>query len=423
MPSHFRVELRRLRLLAGLSLKELGERIDYTKGHLSKIESGERRPTPQLARRCDAALKAGGALMALADQGQPGRPDAPGRESAHAEWELLLSGDGVARFTALAGNDPVRMTFAPAPGDLDAQGALLNETIRFGQSASPGMVLPVAIFHVQALRSALPYTKGRSRMRLLRLAARAAEFTGWMAQECGDDAAARWWTDRAVEFAQEGGDRELVEYADVRRALTTLYQGKADPTVRLAERVRSLSSLPPRVRWLAALREAQGHAMAVNDHGFRTAVDHAHTLWERSAREAPPPRPAEGFARPLGTSVPVDVMTTMVTGWCLHDLGRPDEAAEILGGALAGLAPGSRRSRVRFAVRRAVALAEDGDLTRGCALMSDMLDDIRVVDSATVRFGLRAFRQAVRRRRADERVAALWPELQQVTEPYCGWRG
>ena len=40
-----------------------------------------------------------------------------------------------------------------------------------------------------------------SRESALRLAGRYAEFTGWMAQESGDETASLWWTKHAVELA------------------------------------------------------------------------------------------------------------------------------------------------------------------------------------------------------------------------------
>ncbi|MPY63460.1 nSTAND1 domain-containing NTPase [Streptomyces spongiae] len=61
----FGAELRRLRNQAGVSLAALSDRVHYSKGYLSKIETGDKPPNADLARRCDNALDAGGALMRL----------------------------------------------------------------------------------------------------------------------------------------------------------------------------------------------------------------------------------------------------------------------------------------------------------------------------------------------------------------------
>lgn len=60
-------ELRRVREAAGLSLAELGNLIHYSKGYLSKIESGARPANLKLAWACDNTLAADGALAALVD--------------------------------------------------------------------------------------------------------------------------------------------------------------------------------------------------------------------------------------------------------------------------------------------------------------------------------------------------------------------
>ncbi|WP_410631831.1 ATP-binding protein [Amycolatopsis sp. cmx-4-83] len=61
----FGAELRRLRRAAGLSLTELADRVHYSKGYLSKVETGLTTPNAALAALCEAELGAPGALTAL----------------------------------------------------------------------------------------------------------------------------------------------------------------------------------------------------------------------------------------------------------------------------------------------------------------------------------------------------------------------
>ncbi|ETK31913.1 ATP-binding protein [Microbispora sp. ATCC PTA-5024] len=72
----FGSELRRLRTARGLSLTALARQVNYTKGYLSKIESGRRPPNAEVARRCDAALNASGHLIGLVKP-----PGSPSRDS------------------------------------------------------------------------------------------------------------------------------------------------------------------------------------------------------------------------------------------------------------------------------------------------------------------------------------------------------
>ncbi|MFD9315435.1 helix-turn-helix domain-containing protein, partial [Streptomyces goshikiensis] len=83
----FPAQLRRLRALRGLSLADLARRTHYSKGYLSKIETGAKPPTADVARRCDEVLGAGGELLRLVRDtevpgprsaaGPAGRPHAP----------------------------------------------------------------------------------------------------------------------------------------------------------------------------------------------------------------------------------------------------------------------------------------------------------------------------------------------------------
>ncbi|MEU0333901.1 helix-turn-helix domain-containing protein [Streptomyces sp. NPDC006193] len=61
----FPAQLRRLRQQRGLSLADLARQTHYSKGYLSKIETGAKRATVDVARRCDLVLHAEGALLRL----------------------------------------------------------------------------------------------------------------------------------------------------------------------------------------------------------------------------------------------------------------------------------------------------------------------------------------------------------------------
>jgi transcriptional regulator with XRE-family HTH domain len=64
MTEAFGPTLRRLRLGRGHSLRELASMINYSAAYLSELERGKR-PTMQVARRCDDALGGAGVLLAL----------------------------------------------------------------------------------------------------------------------------------------------------------------------------------------------------------------------------------------------------------------------------------------------------------------------------------------------------------------------
>ncbi|MFC9298896.1 helix-turn-helix domain-containing protein [Streptomyces sp. NPDC057011] len=64
----FPARLRRLRVQRGMSLADLARRTHYSKGYLSKIETGAKPVTVDVARRCDEVLGAGGELLRMAQE-------------------------------------------------------------------------------------------------------------------------------------------------------------------------------------------------------------------------------------------------------------------------------------------------------------------------------------------------------------------
>ncbi|MFI5672522.1 helix-turn-helix domain-containing protein [Streptomyces sp. NPDC051704] len=70
----FPAQLRRLRVQRGLSLADLARRTHYSKGYLSKIETGAKRVTHEVALCCDRVLEAGGALLQLLPEAEVPRP-------------------------------------------------------------------------------------------------------------------------------------------------------------------------------------------------------------------------------------------------------------------------------------------------------------------------------------------------------------
>jgi len=65
MYDEFRHALRQARLAAGLKQAALARKMEYSKGHVSRVEKGQRNPTYAFAKAADAALGANGALLAI----------------------------------------------------------------------------------------------------------------------------------------------------------------------------------------------------------------------------------------------------------------------------------------------------------------------------------------------------------------------
>lgn len=79
---HFPAQLRRLRVQRGLSLADLARQTHYSKGYLSKIETGSKRVTVDVARRCDDVLRAGGELVRMVRETGPRGSDGDGTDGS-----------------------------------------------------------------------------------------------------------------------------------------------------------------------------------------------------------------------------------------------------------------------------------------------------------------------------------------------------
>ncbi|MFB7104034.1 helix-turn-helix domain-containing protein [Streptomyces hydrogenans] len=405
----FGPELRRLRVEAGLTLTEFSVALNYDKGHLSKVERGERSASPELARRCDAFLGADGELQRLvarpeADSGTAESPAGPSRWLV-GRRAVLSAGTGVLIDLGLKlGSQALSYADDPLLGSYRTQ---FDQLRKLGQSTAPKILLPLLETQTRMIAGLASDARSASRASALLLASRFAEFTGWMAQEAGDSDAALVWTGEAAELARAGGDPHLGSYALVRRALVTMYGGDAAGTVALARRAQS-NELPSRIRGLAAQREAQGHALVGNEVDCLRSLDRARELLADDA--------LNGAEPVIGTSHVSDP-AAMSTGWCLYDLGRPKVAAEVLDRECRRLPPHALRTRARYGFRRSLAHAASGEVEHACAIAGELLGVMPAVPSATVNSDVRRLARELSRFRSSRAVRDLQPALARVLAP------
>ncbi|MER6148192.1 helix-turn-helix domain-containing protein [Streptomyces hirsutus] len=97
----FPAQLRRLRQARGLSLTDLARQTHYSKGYLSKIETGTKRATADVARICDRVLGAEGELLRLVQE-RPPADSGSGAEAAAFERQP----DGMCPYRGLSAFTP-----------------------------------------------------------------------------------------------------------------------------------------------------------------------------------------------------------------------------------------------------------------------------------------------------------------------------
>lgn len=428
-------ELRRRREAAGLSLAGLAQLVHYSKSHLSKVEHGIKPPSEGLARRCDHALRADGELAALAAPRTPPPPEDESISDPDEVWTVVFDGGDVwfraasRRQVLAAGAAGLGLgTLLPAAYGLGRPAAsavvaagrpdggqvlggfqaMLAQSRALGQVLAPADLLPMLLGPTRALRRVAEHSSGAERDEMLLLAARFAEYTGWIAQEAGDETGAMWWTDRAVEYAGMAGQHDMAAYALVRRGLIALYRHDGRQTVELAQQAQR-ATRDPRIRGLAAQREAQGLAVLADRNGALRALDRAADLLD-TARSAGAADAASGgqFAgsAPLGPTNVADPVQA-ARGWCLYDLGDTRRAADVLREQYAVLPATALRARARYGARLALALAADGEAEEAAFVTGQVLEACAQVDSATVRVDLRALARELNRLMSVPAVGAV----------------
>lgn len=354
----FGVELARLRAQRGWTVRELARRACVSEGQICNLESGRRNPTSAAAAACDAAIGAGGVLVELAETARRSSPvDSPAKVDA-----LVV---GYAR--------------------------ILEELKDIGRSSGPRFVDAPLRSIARTLTDSAAHAEPDRRDEVWLLASKVAEYTGWMAQEAGNFSEALRWTDLAVRWGANGGDRSMAAYALVRRAFIAEHRGDPPTAISLAGQAAEHPAATQLICAHAARREAQGHA-SVGDHGAcREALErsrgHAHQDNRNGARWGP--RIENGNPRLIEAS-------------CMTSLGRFEQAADIFAFELDRhpVAPQDNNSRTRFTIRRATAMAGIDHLDQACSAIEALLPMIRNLDSATIRSELGRFVAQTRTRRA-----------------------
>lgn len=365
MPRHtlagvgdFGVELARLRVQRGWTVRELARRACVSEGQICNLESGRRNPTPAAAAACDAAIGADGVLVHLAENARRGTPvDRP------VEVDVLVAGHG----------------------------RILAALKDIGRSSGPRFVDATLRSAARTLTDAAAHAEPARRDEVWLLASGVAEYTGWMAQEAGNSAEALRWTELAVRWGENGGDATMAAYALVRRAFIAEHRGDATTAISLAGRAAEHPAATPLIRAHAARREAQGHA-STGDHGAcREALERSRAHAREDTRNGTRwgPRIENGNPRLIEAS-------------CLTSLRRFEQAADIFATELDRhpAVPQDDNSRTRFTIRQATALAGIDHVDQACSAIEALLPTVRTLDSATIRSELGRFVARARTRRA-----------------------
>jgi hypothetical protein len=226
-----------------MTIPTLAAKVNYSKGYIGNVETGERRPTPDLADICDRVLDAGGFLVLLAACERAGGDEVKRRALLNGLAMLngmaLLRGTGATKVGVLA--DAVRASLAAALGtrSLDEWLALCEEHGRRCMTDPPADMQPALLGDLLVLREQLPTSE---RKELRAVAAKLTTLYAMTIASMGDTRGAVGWYWTARKAAEASEDQNLAAWVRGREVLRSDYDGHATPE-QVLEFVRRSSGL------------------------------------------------------------------------------------------------------------------------------------------------------------------------------------
>ncbi|MDH6137464.1 hypothetical protein P3T37_006896 [Kitasatospora sp. MAA4] len=254
--------------------------------------------------------------------------------------------------------------------------------------------------HLRVINRLQTQTDGAARDGLLTLGARIAEFLGWLHQDLGDFTQATYWSDRAMEWAQQTGDDVMAAYVLFRKSNQATARRSPQQAVSLARAAQRAPGVTVTIRALAAQQEAQGHALLGNPRFAQLKFDEAHELALAGAAAS-----QEDTA--LDTSYCTPTYVEMQRANYLIESGEPMRAAQALESELRILPQVYRNDHGVYLSRLARAYATAGEPEQGAEAAGRALSIVLDTESARAMGELAAAEQALQQWSDVPSVAAF----------------
>lgn len=217
----------------------------------------------------------------------------------------------------------------------------------------PARTLPAVLGLLGAVEQCGREVRPAVRRELLSFAACAAEFTGWLYRDVNDPVQARFWYDRATEWAQEAGDLLMQGYVLLKKSQMAYDARDALRVLTLAQAaLEGPWQLPTKIRAEVTQQQALGMAMRGEPlPAVERKLENARELLAKTTMDDEPGAPGAYFTE-----------TTLMlrTATSFTEAGKPARAALLFGDVLTD-ATLSRRDAGFFRARRAAALALSGE--------------------------------------------------------------
>jgi tetratricopeptide (TPR) repeat protein len=366
-----------------VGLRELARQVTYDPGYLSKVVNGRKAVSRDLARRLDTALGAGGALEAFRVT-----PDLHGR-FAYDDGERLI----------LAARCPERLDREIIRCLAEALAAEYRQAYRVGSVT----MLQAATEQLSVVGKLASEARSPLRGEVLGVAGQYAHFAGWLNANTGRLTNAGACFDRALGWAAESGDADLIATTLNLKAGVAWLGGKVGPMLGLSQAAQRSASVSAGVRALAVQLEARANALTGDGDDANRKLDEAASLTEHAA----------GYPRneiePPWIICFCPAFLTLQRGLASLYLGRNAHAAESLSAGLAEMPPEVGQSEwiAWYVVRLAAAHARAGDPEQACSVAAQAALITRQTESSRLRAQLD---------RLLAQLSARWPTLPAVAD-------
>ncbi|WP_156178727.1 hypothetical protein [Saccharothrix sp. ST-888] len=360
---------------AGMYPSMIARACDLTPSRVGEVIAGKRKIEKiDLVERIADGLHIPGHLLGLADRAweQPAAPGGKGRQSDAQPFSKADPGGHI---------DPE--FFAAHIREL-MPGHYKTANLLGGRHS-----LDAVERHVQLIDRVQEQTGGAARGDLLGIGARSAEFLGWLHQDLGNFQRSTYWSDRAMEWAQENSDDTMAAYILFRKSNQATARRVPQQAVSLARAAQRAPGATAHIRALAAQQEAQGHALLGNPRFAQAKFDEAHEL------AAAPDEPHRDDT--LDTAYCTPTYIEMQRANCLIELGDPHHAAELFEAELRQLPHVYRNDHGVYLSRLARAYAVAGEPEQGAAAADRALSIVLDTESARAMGELRSAAQALSR--------------------------
>ncbi|TDD63175.1 helix-turn-helix domain-containing protein [Actinomadura rubrisoli] len=223
--------------------------------------------------------------------------------------------------------------------------------------------------------------RGPIRPKVVNVAAQWAQFFGWLKANVGDLAVGKGWLDRALEWAIETDDANLISEVLSFKGHVAWMAGQPGPMIGLSAAALRGDGLYPGQYAISAAQEARGHAMVGAAYETERLLDRADEE-AAAARERLEEAPPWLYYHSPGFFELQRGLAYRYLG--RHDRGVNHRAVEALSRGLGTLPAGMRDSEWagEFVYQLGRAHAQAGELERAVALGEDLAELAEQIDSS-----------------------------------------